>query len=151
MKFQVNHDLHCHSTLSSCCGDEKQTIQAIYNRAVRQGLETQCITDHLWDNAVPEPSNWYAPQDIDHVKKGKAELEVILAERSDGTGQMWRRSTSVVQTLFQTSFRRSRAMQSTSRRRSIKWLRLAQRHWLVAQISRSMQLHSSRLRRHSAV
>lgn len=85
MKFQVNHDLHCHSTLSSCCGDEKQTIQAIYNRAVRQGLETQCITDHLWDNAVPEPSNWYAPQDIDHVKKGKAELEVILAERSDGT------------------------------------------------------------------
>ena len=84
MKFQVNHDLHCHSTLSSCCGDKNQTIQAIYDRAVRQGLETQCITDHLWDNAVPEPSKWYAPQDIDHVKQGKAELEAILAERSGG-------------------------------------------------------------------
>ena len=84
MKFQVNHDLHCHSTLSSCCGDPKQTIQAIYDRAVCQGLETQCITDHLWDNAVPEPSNWYAPQDIEHVKKGKVELMAILADRADG-------------------------------------------------------------------
>ena len=84
MKFQVNHDLHCHSTLSSCCGDPNQTIQAIYDRAVRQGLETQCITDHLWDSAVPGPSNWYAPQNIEHVKKGKAELLAILAKRETG-------------------------------------------------------------------
>ena len=84
MKFQVNHDLHCHSTLSSCCGDANQTIQAIYDRAVQQGLETQCITDHLWDSAVPGPSNWYAPQNIEHVKQGKAELEAILAKRTDG-------------------------------------------------------------------
>ncbi len=84
MKFQVNHDLHCHSTLSACCGDKKQTIQAIYDRAVRQGLETQCITDHLWDREAPGPSSWYAPQDIDHVKQGKAELQAILAGREVG-------------------------------------------------------------------
>ena len=81
MKFQVNQDLHCHSTLSACCGDPNQTIQAIYERAVRQGLATQCVTDHLWDSAVPEPSRWYAPQ---HVKRGKAELEALTAGRTEG-------------------------------------------------------------------
>ena len=84
MKFQVNHDLHCHSTLSSCCSDANQTIQAIYDRAVQQGLETQCITDHLWDSAVPGPSNWYAPQNIEHVKQGKAELEALTAGQEGG-------------------------------------------------------------------
>lgn len=84
MKFQVNHDLHCHSTLSACCGDKKQTIRAIYERAVRQGLETQCVTDHLWDRKAPGPSRWYASQDINHVKQGKAELEAIWAQQGDG-------------------------------------------------------------------
>ena len=78
MKFAINHDLHCHSTLSACCSDKKQTIQAIYERAQRQGLETQCITDHLWDRVVAGASKWYEPQDIDHVKQGRALIQEVI-------------------------------------------------------------------------
>lgn len=69
MKFPIDHDLHCHSVLSSCSGNEKQTVQAILDHAKANGYTVQCITDHLWDNLVPGPSDWYAPQDIDHVRQ----------------------------------------------------------------------------------
>jgi len=69
MPFPIDHDLHCHSVLSSCSGNEKQTVQTILAHAKQHGYTVQCITDHLWDPKVPGASDWYAPQDIDHVRQ----------------------------------------------------------------------------------
>ena len=67
MKPFLLNDLHCHSRLSSCCRDESMTPEAILKHAVQQGYSAVCLTDHLWDRAIPGASSWYAPQDIDHV------------------------------------------------------------------------------------
>ena len=67
MKMKLN-DLHCHSSLSSCCGDERMVPERILRHAVEVGYEAICLTDHLWDSAVPGASKWYAPQDIAHVR-----------------------------------------------------------------------------------
>ncbi len=67
MKPFLLNDLHCHSHLSSCCRDESMTPEAILEHAARQGYSAVCLTDHLWDRAIPGASSWYAPQDIDHV------------------------------------------------------------------------------------
>lgn len=70
MKFPIDHDLHCHSCRSSCSGNEKQTKEAILAHAKANGYSVQCVTDHLWDKDVPGASDWYAPQDIEHVRAG---------------------------------------------------------------------------------
>lgn len=67
MEFLLN-DLHCHSTLSSCCSDPAMTPQAILEYAERNNYSALCLTDHLWDPAVSGASKWYAPQDIEHVR-----------------------------------------------------------------------------------
>lgn len=67
MEFLLN-DLHCHSTLSSCCTDPRMTPKTILDYAEQQGYSALCLTDHLWDAAVPGASDWYAPQDIAHVR-----------------------------------------------------------------------------------
>lgn len=68
MGFAKLEDLHCHSTLSACCHDARMTAQAIYAHAQQCGYRAVCLTDHLWDSAVPGSSAWYAPQDIEHVR-----------------------------------------------------------------------------------
>ena len=67
MGFLLN-DLHCHSYLSACCHDKKLTADVMLEFADKHDYGALCITDHLWDSAVPNPSNWYRPQDIEHVK-----------------------------------------------------------------------------------
>ena len=69
MAFPIDHDLHCHSQLSLCSRDPEQTPAAILARAKAHGYTVQCVTDHLWDSAVPGASPWYAPQDIEYVRK----------------------------------------------------------------------------------
>lgn len=67
MEMKLN-DLHCHSSLSACCADKRMTPERILRHAVEAGYETICLTDHLWDSAVPGASGWYAPQNIEHVR-----------------------------------------------------------------------------------
>ena len=69
MPFPIDHDMHCHTVLSSCSSDPAQSVQALLEHAKRRGYTLQCVTDHLWDSAVPGASGWYAPQDIAHVSK----------------------------------------------------------------------------------
>lgn len=45
------------------------TPQRLLDHAVASGYDIVAITDHLWDSAVPGASEWYAPQDIDHVRQ----------------------------------------------------------------------------------
>ena len=65
--MKVNHDIHVHTRLSSCCHDERMTAQAVLDHAVSHGYYTICITDHCWDLAAPGASDWYAPQTVEHV------------------------------------------------------------------------------------
>ena len=71
MRYTIDHDLHIHSNISSCCKDENQTKYAILNYAKRYKLNTVCVTDHYWDNTVTGASNWYKPQDFNHISKIK--------------------------------------------------------------------------------
>lgn len=68
MSFLIN-DLHCHSNLSSCCHDERMTPDVILKFAEEHDYSAVCLTDHLWDAAIPGASKWYSVQDIDHVFK----------------------------------------------------------------------------------
>jgi histidinol phosphatase-like PHP family hydrolase len=63
----IDHDLHVHTTLSDCCHDENAVPEAILRRAAEVGLKTIGFADHLWDSAVAGASDWYAPQDLDHI------------------------------------------------------------------------------------
>ena len=71
MKFTFDHDLHIHSTLSSCSNDPEQSAERILKYAVDNGLKTICITDHFWDSRVAGASDWYAPQNFEHISKIK--------------------------------------------------------------------------------
>lgn len=71
MKYQVDHDLHLHSYLSTCSHDPTQTPEAILRYAEQNHLQTICITDHYWDSAVPGASSWYAPQNFEHIAQNK--------------------------------------------------------------------------------
>lgn len=69
MDFPIDHDLHCHSRLSSCSSDPAQTPDAILAHARAHGYSCVCVTDHFWDSpAVPGASGWYRPQDLAHVR-----------------------------------------------------------------------------------
>ena len=69
--FTLDHDIHCHSFISSCSSDANCTPETVYRLAKEMGYDTICLTDHLWDASVPGASPWYAEQDIDHVYEGR--------------------------------------------------------------------------------
>jgi HisJ family histidinol phosphate phosphatase len=71
MKFTVDHDYHIHSMLSSCSRDPEQSTERILQYAKDNGLKKICITDHFWDERVEGASNWYAPQNFEHISKAK--------------------------------------------------------------------------------
>ncbi len=53
MRYIPDQDLHIHSQLSPCSGDPEQTTERILRYAVENGLRHICLTDHVWDSAVP--------------------------------------------------------------------------------------------------
>ena len=71
MKFTYDHDLHIHSRISSCSSDPEQTNEAILAYAKKNGLSTICLTDHYWDKAVDGASDWYKPQDFEHISAAR--------------------------------------------------------------------------------
>ncbi len=71
MRFRIDHDLHIHSRLSSCSSDPEQTAERILLHAKENELSTVCVTDHYWDSAVPGASDWYKPQNFEHISSIK--------------------------------------------------------------------------------
>ena len=67
MKFQIDHDFHIHSQYSSCSDDPAQNNETILAYALENGLRDIVLTNHYWDAAVPGASDWYQPQDYDHI------------------------------------------------------------------------------------
>ena len=71
MRYSADHDLHIHSKISSCSNDPEQTNARILQYAQENGFSTICLTDHFWDNAVEGASDWYFPQDYEHISAAK--------------------------------------------------------------------------------
>lgn len=71
MEYKLNQDFHIHSSLSFCSSDPEQSTENILKYAVENGFEKLCITDHFWDSAVKGASDWYAPQDYNHISQSK--------------------------------------------------------------------------------
>lgn len=67
------HDLHIHTTLSSCAGPDARLADYL-PELLRRKFAAVGFANHLWDRAVPGASDWYRPQDIDHVMQLKSEL-----------------------------------------------------------------------------
>lgn len=67
MKFQIDHDLHIHSYISPCAGnDPRQTKEAILTYGLTNQYGLLCVTDHIWDRYVPSP----APVNNPWLKRG---------------------------------------------------------------------------------
>ena len=66
MQFPL-HDLHIHTNLSECSRDPLQTVENIVRYAAEHHIPTVGISNHVWDREIPGASDWYAPQDFDHI------------------------------------------------------------------------------------
>ena len=69
MKYKIDHDFHIHSNLSLCCKDERQTTELILRKAVENGFDRICLTNHFWDEEVPGASVFYQTQNYGHLCK----------------------------------------------------------------------------------
>lgn len=63
----IDHDVHVHTNLSSCCHDVDMDAGAVIARAAELGLKTVGFANHMWDAAVPGATDWYASQDLEHI------------------------------------------------------------------------------------
>jgi len=70
----VDHNVHVHTYLSSCCSDDQSTHENLIARAAGTGIKTIGFADHVWDRAVPDPSDWYRPQDAERVFQARDRL-----------------------------------------------------------------------------
>ncbi|MDD3244334.1 MAG: PHP domain-containing protein [Eubacteriales bacterium] len=68
-EFPIRHDLHCHTRLSLCSNDPAMTPEAILAHARAAGYDEVCLTDHFWDEDVPNPNDFYAAQGLAHVRQ----------------------------------------------------------------------------------
>ncbi len=69
MQYSIDHDLHIHTHLSSCSQHPQQTTRNILQYAQDNGFGLICVTDHYWDETIPGASDWYAPQNTEHIRQ----------------------------------------------------------------------------------
>ncbi|MBE6569393.1 MAG: hypothetical protein E7658_04130 [Ruminococcaceae bacterium] len=69
MRYITDHDIHIHSMKSYCSGNPAQNPAALLAYAEKNGYRTLCVTDHMWDSAVPGASDWYAGQSYEHISE----------------------------------------------------------------------------------
>ena len=67
MKFKIDHDLHIHSFVSACSTDPEHLPAKILAYAKKNNFTNICLTDHFWDSAIPGASEWYKPQNYEHI------------------------------------------------------------------------------------
>ncbi len=91
--MKIQHDIHVHTNLSSCSHDPEQTPANILKKAAELGIKTIGFSDHLWCRNIPGASDWYRPQDENHVLKIKEQLpsdcggvKVLIGCESEYTG-----------------------------------------------------------------
>ena len=65
-KMKIIHDIHIHTNLSFCAAHDA-TLEKYVQQAKGGQLKVLGISNHLWDSDVPGASQWYVPQNVDHV------------------------------------------------------------------------------------
>ena len=76
--IKINHDLHIHTYLSSCCADKNnQTPKKILVLAEEIGIDTIGFSDHIWTNTQLEPNDWYRPQNEHQITRLRNDLKSI--------------------------------------------------------------------------
>jgi histidinol phosphatase-like PHP family hydrolase len=77
----VDHDLHVHTYLSSCCHDgATHRPSEILRIAAEMGTRTVGFADHVWANPDLEPSNWYRPQDETQIARLRRDLASVMTD-----------------------------------------------------------------------
>lgn len=71
--MKITHDIHIHTNLSSCAA-RGTTMDGYVQKAKGGQLKVLGFSDHLWDSDVPGSTQWYAPQNVEHVLQLKKEL-----------------------------------------------------------------------------
>ncbi len=69
MRYVADNDLHIHSFISPCSGDERQSADAILAYAVKNGFRDICVTDHFWDPKVPGATPYLERENLTELKK----------------------------------------------------------------------------------
>ena len=77
--LHIQQDIHIHTTLSSCA-QEDVTVETYLGRAKEDGLTLLGFSNHLWDQDVPGASNWYRPQNVEHVLALKETLPALAQQ-----------------------------------------------------------------------
>lgn len=65
--YQIDHDLHLHSRISTCSNDPEQTEQRLLRYAQENGFRCICLTNHFWDERVPGACESYTVQNFAHI------------------------------------------------------------------------------------
>ncbi|MBU0512853.1 MAG: hypothetical protein KJ638_14285 [Chloroflexi bacterium] len=77
----IDHDIHLHTYLSSCCSDkEHHRPGAIITLAEEMGLNTIGFSDHIWANPDLEPNDWYRPQDESQISRLRSNLAAVSTD-----------------------------------------------------------------------
>ena len=76
--MDIRSDFHTHTNLSACAADEV-TAQALIDGLCtgEDGLRVLGISNHLWDSDIEGASEWYKPQNVEHVISIRKELENV--------------------------------------------------------------------------
>lgn len=75
-KVKITSDIHIHTNLSSCARPDAVFERYVEN-APKDGINVLGFSNHLWDSAKIEGvSQWYAPQNLEHVLQLKGQLPV---------------------------------------------------------------------------
>ncbi len=71
MRYVFDNDLHIHSQISLCSKDPEQTTERILQYARDNGLKTIVLTDHFWDESIPDVTKFYTIQNYSWVSQAK--------------------------------------------------------------------------------
>ena len=71
MRYVFDNDLHIHSQLSLCSKDPEQNPETILQYAKDNGLKTIVLTDHFWDESIPDVTKFYTVQNYSWICQAK--------------------------------------------------------------------------------
>lgn len=71
MRYVLDNDMHIHSGLSLCSKDPEQTPERILQYAKDNGITTLVLTDHYWDESIPDVTNFYTVQNFPWICQAK--------------------------------------------------------------------------------
>ena len=63
----IPYDIHVHTRLSTCSGDPNSTIPNFVKLLKGTSIKTVGISEHMWDSDIPGASEWYKPQNFEHI------------------------------------------------------------------------------------